>query len=32
MLGLYRRGEFPIIVDADATTEIYDSLVEHIQI
>ncbi len=32
LLDLYRKGEFPIIVEADATTEIYNSLVEHVQL
>jgi len=32
LLDLYRRGEFPLIVEADATTEIYNSLVEHVQV
>ncbi|MBN1883956.1 MAG: HD-GYP domain-containing protein [Candidatus Krumholzibacteriota bacterium] len=32
LIDLYRRGEFPIIVEADATTEIYNSLVEHVQV
>lgn len=32
LLALYRKGEFPIIVEADATTEIYNSLVEHVQL
>jgi putative nucleotidyltransferase with HDIG domain len=32
VLALYRKGEFPIIVEADATTEIYNSLVEHVQL
>ena len=32
LLGLYWDGEFSIIVEADATTEIYNSLVEHVQV
>jgi HD-GYP domain-containing protein (c-di-GMP phosphodiesterase class II) len=32
MLSMYYRGDFPIIVESDATTEIYNSLVEHVQI
>lgn len=32
LLELYWDGEFPIIVEADATTEIYNSLVEHVQV
>jgi len=32
ILDLYGKGEFPIIVEADATTEIYNSLVEHVQV
>jgi putative nucleotidyltransferase with HDIG domain len=32
LLSLYESGEFPIIVEADATTEIYNSLIEHYQI
>jgi len=32
LLDMYYRGDFPIIVEADTTTEIYDSLVEHVQI
>lgn len=32
LLDLYSRGEFPIIVEADTTTEIYDSLLEHVQV
>lgn len=32
LLELYRKGEFPLIVEADATTEIYNSLVEHVQL
>lgn len=32
MLDLYWKGEFPIIVERDATTEIYNSLVEHVQV
>jgi putative nucleotidyltransferase with HDIG domain len=31
VLDLYNKGEFPLIVEADATTEIYNSLTEHIQ-
>jgi putative nucleotidyltransferase with HDIG domain len=32
LLEMYYRGDFTLIVEADATTEIYDSLVEHVQI
>ena len=32
LLSLYNRGVFPLIVEADATTEIYKSLVEHVQL
>jgi putative nucleotidyltransferase with HDIG domain len=32
LIDLYMNGEFPIIVEADATTEIYKSLVEHVQV
>ena len=32
LLDLYWKGEFPLIVEADATTEIYNSLVEHVQV
>ncbi len=32
ILDLHRKGEFRIIVETDATTEIYDSLVEHVQV
>jgi putative nucleotidyltransferase with HDIG domain len=32
ILDLYGKGEFPIIIEADATTEIYNSLVEHVQV
>ncbi len=32
LLDLYWKGEFPIIVEADATTEIYNSLVEHVEV
>ncbi|MBN1164614.1 MAG: HD-GYP domain-containing protein [Candidatus Krumholzibacteriota bacterium] len=32
LLDLHRKGEFPIIVEADATTEIYKSLVEHVKL
>ena len=32
LLDLYRKGQFQIIVEADATTEIYNSLIEHIQV
>ncbi|MCK4537812.1 MAG: HD-GYP domain-containing protein [Candidatus Krumholzibacteria bacterium] len=32
LLDLYHKGEFPLIVEADATTEIYNSLSEHIQL
>jgi putative nucleotidyltransferase with HDIG domain len=32
LLELYWNGEFPIIVESDATTEIYNSLVEHVQV
>jgi putative nucleotidyltransferase with HDIG domain len=32
LYDLYWKGEFPIIVETDATTEIYDSLVEHVQV
>jgi len=32
LLELYWKGEFPLIVEADATTEIYKSLVEHVQV
>jgi putative nucleotidyltransferase with HDIG domain len=32
LLDLYDSGEFPIIVETDATTEIYNSLVEHYQV
>lgn len=32
LLDLYRRGEFKVIVETDATTEIYDSLIEHVEV
>jgi putative nucleotidyltransferase with HDIG domain len=32
LLDMYYRGDFTLIVEADATTEIYNSLVEHVQI
>lgn len=32
LLDLYWRSEFPIIVEADETTEIYNSLVEHVEV
>ncbi|MBN2070361.1 MAG: HD-GYP domain-containing protein [Candidatus Krumholzibacteriota bacterium] len=32
LLDLHNRGDFPIIVEADVTTEIYNSLVEHVQL
>ena len=32
LLDMYYRGDFTLIVETDATTEIYDSLVEHVQI
>lgn len=32
LLDLYWKGEFPIIIEADATTEIYNSLIEHVQV
>ena len=32
LLDLYWKGEFPLIVETDATTEIYNSLVEHVQV
>jgi HD-GYP domain-containing protein (c-di-GMP phosphodiesterase class II) len=32
ILDLYWKGEFPIIIEADATTEIYNSLIEHVQV
>jgi putative nucleotidyltransferase with HDIG domain len=32
LLEMYYRGDFTLIVEADATTEIYNSLVEHVQI
>ena len=32
LLELYWKGEFPLIVEADATTEIYKSLIEHVQV
>jgi putative nucleotidyltransferase with HDIG domain len=32
LLDLYWKGEFQIIVEADATTEIYNSLIEHVQV
>ncbi len=32
ILDLYWKGEFQIIVEADATTEIYNSLIEHVQV
>ncbi len=32
LLDMYYRGDFALIVEADATTEIYNSLVEHVQI
>jgi len=32
ILDLYGKGEFPIIVEADVTTEIYNSLIEHVQV
>ncbi len=30
LLELYWKGEFPLIIETDATTEIYKSLVEHV--
>ena len=32
LLDMYYRGDFTLIVETDATTEIYNSLVEHIQV
>ncbi len=32
LIDLYYKGDYPIIVEADATTEIYKSLVEHVQV
>ena len=32
VLTLYSKGAFPLIVEADATTEIYNSLAEHVQL
>jgi putative nucleotidyltransferase with HDIG domain len=32
LIELYWKGEFPLIIEADATTEIYNSLVEHVQV
>ncbi len=32
LLDQYWKGEFPIIIEADATTEIYSSLFEHVQV
>lgn len=32
LLDLYWKGEFPLIIEADATTEIYNSLIEHVQV
>ncbi len=32
LLELHEKGEFPLIVEADATTEIYQSLIEHVQL
>lgn len=32
ILDLHRKGEFDLIIEADATTEIYNSLVEHVQV
>jgi putative nucleotidyltransferase with HDIG domain len=32
LLRMYEREEFPVIVQADTTTEIYDSLVEHVEV
>lgn len=32
LIELYWKGEFPLIVEADATTEIYNSLIEHVQV
>jgi putative nucleotidyltransferase with HDIG domain len=32
VLLLYSKGDFPVIVEADTTTEIYDSLIEHVQV
>jgi putative nucleotidyltransferase with HDIG domain len=32
LLDMYYRGDFTLIVETDATTEIYNSLVEHVQI
>ena len=32
LLDLYWKGEFPLIVEADATTEIYNSLIEHVEV
>ncbi|UCF06417.1 MAG: HD-GYP domain-containing protein [bacterium] len=32
LIDLHWNGEFPIIVESDATTEIYNSLVEHVQV
>ena len=32
LLDMYYRGDFELIVEADATTEIYNSLVEHVQV
>jgi putative nucleotidyltransferase with HDIG domain len=32
LLEMYYRGDFTLIVESDATTEIYDSLVEHVTV
>jgi len=32
LLDLYWKGEFPLIIEADATTEIYNSLIEHVEV
>jgi len=32
VLLLYSRGDFPVIIETDTTTEIYDSLIEHVQV
>jgi putative nucleotidyltransferase with HDIG domain len=32
LLDLYWKGEFQLIVESDATTEIYNSLIEHVQV
>ncbi len=32
LIELYWKGEFPLIIEADATTEIYNSLIEHVRV